>query len=73
MRNRPYPGGIAWDEAWAQRQRADALEAAAIAVVVRASAVGDQNFIPCLLRDEEGAKLRRRITELADILRGESE
>lgn len=24
---RPYPDGLAWDEAWHQRQRADALEA----------------------------------------------
>jgi hypothetical protein len=24
---RPYPEGIAWDEAWRQRQRADILEA----------------------------------------------
>jgi hypothetical protein len=26
--NRPYPAGIAWDEAWRQRQRADYLEEA---------------------------------------------
>lgn len=25
---RPYPAGIAWDEAWRQRQRADYLEEA---------------------------------------------
>lgn len=24
--NRPYPNGIAWDEAWRQRQRADNLQ-----------------------------------------------
>ena len=24
--NRPYPSGIAWDEAWRQRQRADNLQ-----------------------------------------------
>ena len=24
--NRPYPEGIAWDEAWRQRQRADSIE-----------------------------------------------
>ena len=24
--NRPYPEGIAWDEAWRQRQRADRLQ-----------------------------------------------
>jgi len=24
--DRPYPNGIAWDEAWRQRQRADELE-----------------------------------------------
>lgn len=72
MSSRPYPGGIAWDEAWRQRQRADALEAAAIAVV-RAASIGDQNFIPCLLRNEEGEKLRRRIVELSDLLKGESE
>lgn len=26
--NRPYPEGIAWDEAWRQRRRADRLEVA---------------------------------------------
>ena len=26
MPERPYPEGIAWDEAWLQRQRADELE-----------------------------------------------
>ncbi len=26
MSNRPYPEGLAWDEAWRQRQRADRLE-----------------------------------------------
>jgi len=26
MSERPYPEGSAWDEAWRQRQRADALE-----------------------------------------------
>lgn len=25
--NRPYPEGLVWDEAWRQRQRADAAEA----------------------------------------------
>ena len=28
MSERPYPEGIAWDEAWRQRRRADRLEAA---------------------------------------------
>jgi hypothetical protein len=28
--NRPYPEGIAWDEAWRQRQRANKLEAAVL-------------------------------------------
>ncbi len=27
MSNRPYPEGLAWDEAWRQRRRADRLEA----------------------------------------------
>ena len=26
MSDRPYPEGIAWDEAWRQRKRADKLE-----------------------------------------------
>ena len=28
MSERPYPEGIAWDEAWRQRRRADGLESA---------------------------------------------
>ena len=27
MSKRPYPEGVAWDEAWRQRQRADEAEA----------------------------------------------
>ncbi len=30
---RPYPEGIAWDEAWRQRRRADRLENAIAAVL----------------------------------------
>ena len=26
MSERPYPEGVAWDEAWRERQRADRLE-----------------------------------------------
>ncbi len=72
MSERPYPEGTAWDEAWLQRRRADRLEQLAIAVV-RAAMIGDQNFVPCLLRDDEGLRLRRRILELADYLREGSE
>ena len=28
MSEKPYPDGVAWDEAWRERQRADRLEAA---------------------------------------------
>ena len=31
--NRPYPEGIAWDEAWRQRRRADRLEMAMASVL----------------------------------------
>ena len=31
--NRPYPEGIAWDEAWRQRRRADRLEKAMASVL----------------------------------------
>ncbi len=72
MIERPYPEGTAWDEAWLQRRRADRLQEHAIAVV-RAAFIGDQNFIWCLLRDEDGLRLRRRILELADYLREGSE
>ena len=72
MTERPYPGGIAWDEAWAQRQRADALEEAATAVV-RAAAIGDQGFIPCLRFNDDATRgLRLTIVKLADLLRGET-
>jgi 3-dehydroquinate synthetase len=73
MTNRPYPPGIAWDEAWAQRQRADALEEAA-AEVIRAAAIGDQNFIGCLRHEDDATRrLRLTIVKLADLLRGETE
>jgi hypothetical protein len=73
MSDRPYPPGIGWDEAWAQRQRADALEEAATAVI-RAAAIGDQNFITCLQwQDEPTKRLRLTIVNLADLLRGECE
>ena len=32
-RNRPYPEGICWDEAWRQRERANRLEEACEAVL----------------------------------------
>jgi hypothetical protein len=71
MTNRPYPSGIAWDEAWAQRQRADALEEAATAVI-RAAAIGDQNFITCLRFNDDATRgLRLAIVSMADLLRGE--
>lgn len=35
MSERPYPKGIAWDEAWRQRQRADAVEKTVACAVVR--------------------------------------
>jgi hypothetical protein len=71
MTERPYPDGIAWDEAWRQRQRADALEESATAVI-RAAALGDQSFIKCLrFNDEETMRLRWTIVKLSEILRGE--
>jgi hypothetical protein len=73
MTKRPYPPGTAWDEAWYERQRADALEEAATAVI-RAAAIGDQNFITCLQwQDEPTKRLRLAIANLADLLRGECE
>ena len=73
MTGRPYPDGFAWDEAWRQRQRADALEEAATAVI-RAAALGDQNFIPCLrFNDDATQLLRLEIVNLAELLRGECE
>jgi hypothetical protein len=73
MTKRPYPDGVEWDEAWRQRQRADALEEAATAVI-RAAAIGDQNFIPCLRFNDDATRgLRLTIVKLADILRGEFE
>ena len=73
MTNRPYPAGDAWDEAWRQRQRADALEEAATAVV-RAAALGDQCFIQCLRFNDDATRLLRlEIVKLSEILRGECE
>ena len=68
MSDRPYPNGIAWDEAWAQRQRADALERLAIEIVHTATGVDDKP-IECLNRDYDGARLKRRILGLRHFLR----
>ena len=71
MTNRPYPAGDAWDEAWRQRQRADALEEAATAVV-QAAAIGDQGFIACLQGDGIAkSRLRLMIVRLSELLKGE--
>ena len=47
-----------------------ALLHAAAVDVVRASAVGDQNFIPCLLQgDAETVRLRLAIYRMAEVLK----
>ena len=67
MSNRPYPGGSAWDEAWRQRQRADALERLAMEIIHTATDV-DGKPIECLNRDYDGARLKRRILGLKHFL-----
>ena len=68
MTDRPYPSGIAWDEAWRQRQRADALERLAKEIIYTATDV-DGKPIECLNRDYDGARLRRRIIGLKHFLK----
>jgi hypothetical protein len=70
--DRPYPDGIAWDEAWAQRQRADALERLAIEIIHTATGVDDKP-IECLNRDYDGARLKRRILGLKHFLKDGTE
>jgi hypothetical protein len=72
MTNRPYPDGQAWDEAWRQRQRADALERLAIEIIHTATDVEDKP-IECLNRDYDGARLKRRILGLRHFLREAAE
>ena len=72
MTNRPYPDGIAWDEAWHQRQRADALERLA-AEIVRTATGYDGKIIACLKLDYDGAKLKRRIEGLKHFLKDGAE
>ena len=68
MTGRPYPDGIGWDEAWRQRQRADALERLAIEIIHTATGVDDKP-IECLNRDYDGARLKRRILGLKHFLK----
>jgi hypothetical protein len=68
MTDRPYPDGIAWDEAWRQRQRADALERLAMEIIHTATDVDDKP-IECLNRDYDGARLKRRILGLKHFLK----
>ena len=46
---RPYPDGIAWDEAWRQRQRADELERgiteAARLIIAAFDSVGRDGYV----------------------------
>lgn len=51
--NRPYPDGIAWDEAWRQRQRADNAEA------LLREAVANGPNIPCDLF----ARIERQVSD----------
>jgi len=52
-RYRPYPDGLSWDEAWAQRKRADALEkkcrslSAALSVIANYGVGSDRNDGVC--------------------------